>query len=97
MASLAKLLTGLFATVLLTYGCFYGLGHGERTINILTAQSNQALVNRGVIGVTVAFEARPVRRVAHLEGNLSPVEQARAISIVRNVPGVSEAVWGPAQ
>src|SRR3546814_10493405 len=94
MASLAKLLTGLIAVILLTYVAFYGFGHGERTINELTAQSNQALVNYGVIGVTVAFEADPVRSIAHLEGDLPPVRQAQAIAVVRSVPGVSEAVWG---
>ena len=95
MAAAAKLLTGFFAVLLLTYAAFYGFGHGERTINELTARSNQALVNHGVLGVTVAFEASPVRRVAHLEGDLPPVQKADAITIVKAVPGVAEAVWGP--
>ncbi len=95
MASLAKFLTGLISVILLTYAAFYAFGYGERTINELTAQSNQQLVNHGLIGVTVAFEASPVRRVAHLEGDLSPVQKAQAIAIVRRVPGVAEAVWGP--
>lgn len=95
MASLAKLLTGLFAIILLTYAAFYGFGGGERTINDLTARANQALVDHNIIGVTVAFEADPVRRVAHLEGELPPAQMAQAISIVRTLPGVAEAVWGP--
>lgn len=97
MANLAKLLSGIFCVVLLTYAAFFGLGYGERTINGLTAQSNQALVNHNVLGVTVAFEAGPARRVAHLEGDLPAVRQAEAIKIVRSVPGVAEAVWNPAQ
>lgn len=95
MAPFAKLLAGMVAVLLLTYAAFYGLGYGERTINELTAQANQELVNHGVLGVTVAFEAKPVRRVAHLEGDLPPVQRAQAITIVRNMPGVAEAVWGP--
>lgn len=97
MGKLAKLVIGLLATILLTYASFYMRGNGERTLNTLTAKANQALVSQGILGVTVAFEAAPARRVAHLEGDLPPIEQARALQVVQNMPGVAEAVWGPAQ
>src|SRR3546814_8561279 len=90
MANIAKLLSGIFVVLLLTYAAFYGRGMGERTINDLTARANQELVNHNLVGVTVAFEASPVRRVAHLRGNLPPAQMAQAITIVRGVPGVAE-------
>lgn len=96
MAGVAKFFTGLLLVILMTYGQFYVRGQGEWTINDLTRRANQALVDHNVLGVTVAFEANPVRRVAHLEGELPPEQQAAAIRTVRQVPGVAEAVWGPA-
>src|SRR3546814_3640176 len=81
MANIAKLLSGIFVVLLLTYAAFYGRGMGERTINDLTARANQELVNHNLVGVTVAFEASPVRRVAHLRGNLPPAQMAQAITI----------------
>src|SRR3546814_16236959 len=77
MANIAKLLSGIFVVLLLTYAAFYGRGMGERTINDLTARANQELVNHNLVGVTVAFEASPVRRVAHLRGNLPPAQMAQ--------------------
>lgn len=99
MTSLAKLAIGVLAIVLLTYGSFYLAGNGERTINTLTARANQALVDNNIIGVTVALEAHPLRRVAHLSGTMAPERQAQAMTIVSAVPGIGFAVWdrdGPA-
>src|SRR3546814_16140795 len=95
MANIAKLLSGIFVVLLLTYAAFYGRGMGERTINDLTARANQELVNHNLVGVTVAFEASPVRRVAHLRGNLPPAQMAQAIHILPRVHRVAEAGWDP--
>src|SRR3546814_20252449 len=87
MANIAKLLSGIFVVLLLTYAAFYGRGMGERTINDLTARANQELVNHNLVGVTVAFEASPVRRVAPLRGNLPAAQRAQAIKIGRATGG----------
>src|SRR3546814_20340854 len=93
MANIAKLLSGIFVVLLLTYAAFYGRGMGERTINDLTARANQELVNHNLVGVTVAFEASPARRGAHLRGTLPPAQMAQAITTVRGVPGGGAPVW----
>lgn len=93
MAKVWKLTLGVFAVILLNYYCFYVRGHGERIVNDITARANQALVNAGIIGVTVAAEVRPTRRRFHLAGPLPADKQAEAVRIVEQVPGVAEAVW----
>src|SRR3546814_18117491 len=93
MANIAKLLSGIFVVLLLTYAAFYGRGMGERTINDLTARANQELVNHNLVGVNVAFEASQVRHVAHWRGTLPPAQMAQATTIGRGVPGGAGAVW----
>jgi len=94
MISFLKLLAGLFAILVLTYAGFYVMRRGEWTINDLTRKANEALVTQNIIGVTVAFEVAPMRRVAHLDGDIPAAQQAHALEIVRAEPGVADATWG---
>src|SRR3546814_13409001 len=93
MANIAKLLSGIFVVLLLTYAAFYGRGMGERTIYDLTARANQELGNPTLSGVPVAFEASPVRRVAHWRGNLPPPQIAKAFTMVLGLPELSQSYW----
>ena len=93
MASLLKLLTGIVAVVVLTYVGFHQFGVGERTANLLTARANQALVDNNILGATVAIEIAPIRRVAHVSGDVPPAERRNALALVEAVPGIGRAVW----
>jgi hypothetical protein len=96
LASLLKLLVGIAAVVALTYGGFHQFGMGERIANLLTARANQALVDNDILGATVAIEIAPVRRVAHVSGDLPPAERRQALALVEAVPGIGRAVWDDA-
>lgn len=93
MGSLLKLLVGIVAVVALTYGGFHQFGMGERIANLLTARANQALVDNDIVGATVAIEIKPVRRVAHVNGDLPVAERQKALALVEAVPGIGRAVW----
>ena len=93
MSAFTKFLLGVLATALLAWVGYGPMGHGVRMIDDLTARANRALIDTGLIGVTVEMQRQPLRRVALLQGDLTPAEKQRALATVGAVRGVHDVAW----
>lgn len=93
MSNIWKIVLGLIGAFLIALVCFYGLGHGKQAIGDLQSRAKAALAANGLGDTNVTFESNPLRRVAHLSGNLTADQRAKALAVVNGISGVYMVEW----
>jgi OmpA-OmpF porin, OOP family len=87
-----KILTGALVTAALAL-VLHSYGMGAGFIKSITTTSQNALNAAGMNGVTASFTQTPLQRVATLSGTATDADKDKALSLVRGVPGVHDALW----
>jgi len=94
MDSSTKILIGAMVTCAIGFAGHSMGSVGSSFVDNLEEQAISSISESGLEGVNVTFTREPsIKRVAVLNGDVSEENQKKALQLVRDIPGVSNAYW----